>query len=62
MGAYYATYIYQDASEIELIVEQGQEINRDGEVAVNVNKQGMKIEVTISGTAVYVNKMMIEYC
>ncbi len=60
MGAYYVTYISPYTNISELIMEQGQEINRDGEVSVSVNKQGMKIEVKISGTAVYVKDIIIE--
>ena len=61
MGAYYVTYISPNTDKLELIMEQGQEINRDGEVSVSVNKQGLNIEVKISGTAVYVKDMIIEY-
>lgn len=60
MGAYYVTYISPYTNKSELVMEQGQEINRDGEVSVSVNKQGMKIEVKISGTAVYVKDLIIE--
>lgn len=60
MGAYYVTYINPNTNKLELIMEQGQEINRDGEVSVSVNKLGEKIEVKISGTAVYVKDIMIE--
>ena len=39
MGAYYATYLEKDFDhELELIVEQGQEINKDGRVTVYVTK------------------------
>lgn len=61
MGAYYVTYINPNTYKLELIMEQGQEINRDGEVSVSVNKQGVRIEVKISGTAVYVKDIIIEY-
>lgn len=61
MGAYYTTFINPSISKIQLIMEQGQEINRDGEVFVTVEKQGTKIVVTVSGTAVYINNIIIEY-
>ncbi len=60
MGAYYVTYISPNTDKIELIMEQGQEINRDGEVSVRLNKKGLKIEVKISGTAVYVKDIILE--
>jgi trans-2,3-dihydro-3-hydroxyanthranilate isomerase len=61
MGAYYATYKNTAESELELIMEQGQEINRDGEVFVHITKQEAEIRVSISGTAVYIKDMLIEY-
>jgi trans-2,3-dihydro-3-hydroxyanthranilate isomerase len=48
-------------SEVELIMEQGQEINKDGEVSVYVNKQEDRIEVKISGTAVYVDEIIVYF-
>ncbi len=61
LGAYYSTYINSDLNEVEFIVEQGQEINRDGRVLVNVAKSEQDMDIWITGTAVYVNEMMIEY-
>lgn len=61
MGAYYAAYIKPDASESQLILEQGQEINRDGEVFVHIKKLGTEINVEISGTAVYIKDVIIEF-
>lgn len=57
MGAYYAKYIkkYSDSS-FNLIIEQGQEIGRDGRIGVSVTN-GDIIEVT--GNAVYVNEFDI---
>lgn len=60
MGAYYAKYIQPSLSEFELIMEQGQEINRDGVVFVHIRNQEEKIKVEISGTAVYVNEISIK--
>ncbi|MEK4514870.1 PhzF family phenazine biosynthesis protein [Paenibacillus sp. FSL H8-0122] len=56
MGAYYSRYIGgqgQDPS-FELLIEQGQEIGRDGRVRVSVSDNGNTIEVT--GNAVYVGE------
>lgn len=55
MGAYYSKYIKSDTS-LNLIIEQGQEIGRDGRVHVRVTN-GEEIEVT--GNAVYVNEFEI---
>lgn len=61
MGAYYAAYINENASELKLTLEQGQEIGRDGEVTVYINKLGTETKVAISGTAVYVGDIIVEY-
>lgn len=61
IGAYFLTYIEPDAKEIELIVEQGQEIDRDGEVVVHVKRLKDEIMVAISGTAVYISEEYMEY-
>jgi PhzF family phenazine biosynthesis protein len=59
MGAYYAIHIKPDASQLELVVEQGQEIGRDGAVYVHIKRQEVEIKVEISGTAVYVDEIRI---
>lgn len=57
MGAYYARYIAQNSpANLELLIEQGQEIGRDGRVRVHVIG-GDIIEVT--GQAVYVGEMEV---
>lgn len=60
MGAYYSRYIKPGESDLELIMEQGQEIDRDGQVFVHVSRQGEEVSVEISGTAVYVGEKRIE--
>ncbi len=57
MGAYYMKYL-SDKDELSLIVEQGQELEKDGQVHVYVKKSNSEIEVKIEGTAVFVNKML----
>lgn len=57
MGAYYARYIDSATSSLNLIIEQGQEIGRDGRVSVSVSDGGKVIEVT--GNAVYVNEFEV---
>ncbi|MCL6458809.1 MAG: PhzF family phenazine biosynthesis protein, partial [Gorillibacterium sp.] len=57
MGAYYARYIQPDATKLELIMEQGQELNRDGAVFVHLSKQDAETKVEISGTAIYVDEI-----
>ncbi|KFN01143.1 PhzF family phenazine biosynthesis isomerase [Bacillus clarus] len=62
MGAYYATYLEKDFNNgLKLIVEQGQEINKDGRVTVYVTKNLAKenLQIDISGTAVYVKEFEI---
>ncbi|KOS26425.1 isomerase [Bacillus anthracis] len=59
MGAYYATYVEKDFDhEMELIVEQGQEIHKDGRVTVHGTKdiESEKLQIDIAGTAVYVKE------
>ncbi|MBT2579724.1 PhzF family phenazine biosynthesis isomerase [Bacillus sp. ISL-8] len=62
MGAYYATYLEKDFDhELELIIEQGQEINKDGRVTVYVTKdvENEKLQIDIAGTAVYVKEFEV---
>ena len=62
MGAYYATYVEKDFDhEMELIVEQGQEIHKDGRVTVYVTKdvENEKLQIDIAGTAVYVKEFEV---
>ncbi|HDR4731034.1 TPA: PhzF family phenazine biosynthesis isomerase [Bacillus cereus] len=62
MGAYYATYVEKDFDrEIELSIEQGQEINKDGRVTVYVTKdvENEKLQIDIAGTAVYVKEFEV---
>ncbi|AFQ11523.1 TPA: PhzF family phenazine biosynthesis isomerase [Bacillus pacificus] len=62
MGAYYAMYLEKDFDhEMELIVEQGQEINKDGRVTVYVTKdvENEKLHIDIAGTAVYVKEFEV---
>lgn len=62
MGAYYAMYLEKDFDhEMELIVEQGQEIHKDGRVTVYVTKvEGdANLQIDIAGTAVYVKEFEV---
>ncbi|UNK35681.1 PhzF family phenazine biosynthesis isomerase [Bacillus sp. N5-665] len=62
MGAYYATYLKKDFDHaMELIVEQGQEMNKDGRVKVYVTKdiENEKLQIDIAGTAVYVKEFEV---
>ena len=61
MGAYYAEYLEKDFEhELGLIVEQGQEINKDS-VTVYVTKgiENEKLQIDIAGTAVYVKEFEV---
>ncbi len=60
MGAYHATYIEQQGqSEKTLIVEQGQELEKDGRVQVHVKNDNGKLTISITGTAVFVKEIDI---
>lgn len=60
MGAYYLKYIDPHLGSIQFDVEQGQEIGRDGKVNVEVSRlDSDKMDVFISGTAVYVKELEI---
>lgn len=61
MGAYYLTYLNRTFDHIEFIVEQGQEMEKDGRVYVKVNRTEGGMDVYISGTGVYVQEMDIGY-
>ena len=61
MGAYYVQYINTSAKyPLELIVEQGQEIGKDGQVYVHVNNINNQINIEITGSAVYVKELIVE--
>lgn len=59
MGAYWLTYIEPDAPFIELTVEQGLEIGKNGKVDVHASRKEAIIEVAISGTAIYVETLEV---
>ncbi|MFF3023127.1 PhzF family phenazine biosynthesis protein [Gottfriedia sp. NPDC057948] len=61
LGAYYAKYINNDVNDaIELVVEQGTEIQKDGRVKVNVKRVNSTYDIEITGNAVYVKEMEIQ--
>lgn len=60
MGAYYISYI-KPAHQSELFIEQGNEIGRKGIVRVFAEKRASSIDVSISGKAVYMGDILIEY-
>lgn len=60
MGAYYLTYIDQEQNDIQFIVEQGQEIGRDGRVYVHAVRN-LEMDIYISGTAVLIQEFELEY-
>ncbi|MGF9697965.1 PhzF family phenazine biosynthesis protein [Paenibacillus sp. MABNR03] len=60
MGAYYLTYVNREVDQVQLVVEQGHEIGRDGKVEVSVTQNGQDMDVRIKGTAVFVREMNIE--
>ncbi|MCS1382016.1 PhzF family phenazine biosynthesis isomerase [Lysinibacillus sphaericus] len=61
MGAYYAKYIDSEVLYPKtLVVEQGQELDRDGRVHVHVNKVDGELDISITGTAVYVKELKVQ--
>jgi len=60
MGAYYAQYINKSSDEsFKLVVEQGQEIGRDGRIGVSVMRNNDQLDIEITGNAVYVNEFEV---
>ncbi|NDI35563.1 PhzF family phenazine biosynthesis protein [Chengkuizengella sediminis] len=61
MGAYFAKYINneRDSNKLSILVEQGQEIDRDGRVSVQVDQTSEGYEVGIYGTAVFVKDFKV---
>jgi PhzF family phenazine biosynthesis protein len=60
MGAFYAKYIKNSFIEpLNLIVEQGHEIEKDGRVVVQVSKNSESFDVQITGNAVYVKDFQV---
>lgn len=60
MGAYYVSYI-NPASQAEILIEQGNEIGRKGLVRVYATKENTLTNVSISGKAVYIRDISVEY-
>lgn len=60
MGAYYMSYI-EPSDQNEILIEQGNEIGRKGTVRVYAEKKDSFINVNISGKAVYMGDIFIEY-
>ncbi|WP_307605854.1 PhzF family phenazine biosynthesis protein [Paenibacillus sp. V4I9] len=55
MGAYYAKYINKEAgSPLNLLIEQGHEMGRDGRIHVTVTSNNDQYGIEIKGTAVHV--------
>lgn len=61
MGAYYAKYIKDDLEdEVQLLIEQGHEIGKDGRVHVTATKNDGTYDIEITGNAVYVKEFEVE--
>lgn len=60
MGAYYATYVEPHRKgNYSLMVEQGQELQKDGRVIVHI-QNSEDIQIAITGVAVFVRKIRID--
>jgi PhzF family phenazine biosynthesis protein len=60
MGAYYMSFI-EPSNQTEILIEQGNEIGRKGIVKVYAEKRNSLINVNVSGKAVYMRDIPIEY-
>ncbi|MED1205271.1 PhzF family phenazine biosynthesis protein [Heyndrickxia acidicola] len=61
MGAYYAKYIDTNFKEsLRLLVEQGQEMEKDGQVLVDVHKSESGYDIEITGNAVWVKDFEVK--
>lgn len=61
MGAYYVSHIKNNLKgTLNLSIEQGQEIGRDGKVEVRITNKQDTLDVQIVGTAVYVREFDIK--
>ncbi|WP_375199474.1 PhzF family phenazine biosynthesis isomerase [Bacillus sp. RS11] len=61
MGAYFAEYIDRQVQLPKtLIVEQGQELGKDGRVHVHVKNDEGKLNISITGTAVHVKELKVQ--
>jgi predicted PhzF superfamily epimerase YddE/YHI9 len=59
MGSYYATYINKNSDfSLNLLIEQGQEIGRDGRIQVTLTNKGQHV-IEVTGNAVYVNEFEV---
>lgn len=61
MGAYYLAFIKSEIDSIDFIVEQGQEIDKEGRVYVHAIKNEQGMDISIMGTAVFVKELIILY-
>lgn len=61
MGAYRLTYMEPEAQAVELAVEQGLELKKDGRVDVHAVRKDGIMEVAITGTAVFVEAFQVAY-
>ena len=59
MGAYYLTYINPEANSLECVIEQGQEMGKDGTISVKIDKNRQGMTVSITGTANLVKPMEV---
>jgi PhzF family phenazine biosynthesis protein len=60
MGAYYAKYIKNDSdTKLNLLIEQGNEVEKDGRVKVTVTNNNDTYHIEIIGNAVYVKEFEV---
>ncbi|WP_223588823.1 PhzF family phenazine biosynthesis isomerase [Neobacillus bataviensis] len=60
MGAYFASYINSHFEKtLNLLVEQGQEMEKDGRVMVHITKNKDQFDIEITGSAVFVKEFEV---
>lgn len=59
LGAYDLTYLNPERSSTQFIVEQGQEMGKDGRVHVHVIRNKGNMDVYISGAAIFVKEFPV---
>ena len=57
IGCYCATYVDNTQEIYDFVMEQGQEMGRDGEAYVRIDRRDGTLLPTVAGTAVYVGRL-----
>lgn len=61
MGAYAMAYLHPGSARMDFTVSQGRDVGRGGRVFIHATRETDGIHIAISGKAVFVKEMRIEY-